>query len=140
MTSRDRPCPDPPTVAVIGGGFSGLLTAIHLLQADRGLTVRLVERAPQFGRGRAYGTENPDHLLNVRVANMSAFPDEPDHFAAWLRAQGDCDGPGAFVSRGRAPSGRILNPARTPVPRPNARAQPPGGLRNRAGAAAGEPG
>ncbi|THD58096.1 FAD/NAD(P)-binding protein [Phenylobacterium sp.] len=101
MMIRDRPAPARPTVAVIGGGFSGLLTAIHLLHADPEVVVRLVERAPQFGRGRAYGTENPDHLLNVRVANMSAFPDEPEHFAAWLRAQGDCDGPGAFVSRSR---------------------------------------
>jgi uncharacterized NAD(P)/FAD-binding protein YdhS len=90
-----------PTVAVIGGGFSGLLTAIHLLHADADVVVRLVERAAHFGRGRAYGTQNPDHLLNVRVANMSAFPDRPDHFAAWLRAAGDDDGPNAFVSRSR---------------------------------------
>jgi uncharacterized NAD(P)/FAD-binding protein YdhS len=96
-----RTAPSAPTVAVIGGGFSGLLTAIHLLHADPKVIVRLVERAPQFGRGRAYGTANPDHLLNVRVANMSAFPDQPDHFASWLRGQGDCDGPNAFVSRSR---------------------------------------
>jgi uncharacterized NAD(P)/FAD-binding protein YdhS len=101
MPTRDRIVSLKLTVAVIGGGFSGLLTAIHLLQADADVTVRLVERAPQFGRGRAYGTENRDHLLNVRVANMSAFPDQPDHFAAWLRAQGDGDGPNAFVSRSR---------------------------------------
>jgi uncharacterized NAD(P)/FAD-binding protein YdhS len=101
MTTRDRTAPSTLTVAVIGGGFSGLLTAIHLLNADPALIVRLVERAPQFGRGRAYGTENPDHLLNVRVANMSAFPDQPEHFAAWLRGEGDCDGPNAFVSRSR---------------------------------------
>ncbi|MDB5499052.1 MAG: hypothetical protein JWP28_3083 [Phenylobacterium sp.] len=101
MSTRDRTAPASSTVAVVGGGFSGLLTAIHLLQADPDLIVRLVERAPQFGRGRAYRTENPDHLLNVRVANMSAFPDRPDHFAAWLRARGDCAGPSAFVSRNR---------------------------------------
>ncbi len=101
MTLREQTRSDWPTVAVIGGGFSGLLTAIHLLRADLDVIVRLVERAPQFGRGRAYGTENPDHLLNVRVANMSAFPDQPDHFATWLRAEGDCDGPNAFVSRSR---------------------------------------
>nr|MEA2797412.1 hypothetical protein [Phenylobacterium sp.] len=99
MTTRTRTAP--PTVAVIGGGFSGLLTAIHLLHAHPDLIMRLVERAPQFGRGRAYETGNLDHLLNLRVANMSAFPDRPDHFAAWLRAKGDCAGPGAFVSRNR---------------------------------------
>ena len=29
-------------------------------------------------------TVNPSHLLNVRVANMSAFPDDPAHFLLWL--------------------------------------------------------
>src|SRR5215468_8359845 len=89
------------TVAVIGAGFSGLLTAIHLLDADPALTVRLVERATHFGRGRAYQASDPDHLLNVRTANMSAFPDRPSHFADWLKAQGEYPGPHAFVSRGR---------------------------------------
>jgi uncharacterized NAD(P)/FAD-binding protein YdhS len=101
MTTRRQTASARPTIAVIGGGFSGLLTAIQVLHAHADAIVRLVERAPQFGRGRAYGTENPDHLLNVRVANMSAFADRPDHFASWLRAQGDDDGPNAFVSRSR---------------------------------------
>lgn len=90
----------PPTVAVIGGGFSGLLTAIHLLARDPRLIVRLVERAPRFGRGRAYQTHHPDHLLNVRASNMSAFPDQPEHFLRWLEREGD-GGRDTFVSRGR---------------------------------------
>jgi uncharacterized NAD(P)/FAD-binding protein YdhS len=84
-------------VAVIGGGFSGLLTALHLLRIDSGVTVRLVERAPRFGRGRAYATASPDHLLNVRASNMSAFADQPDHFQAWLAQRGERRD--AFVSR-----------------------------------------
>ncbi len=96
MTLQDAP----PTVAVIGGGFSGLLTAIHLLRQDPALVVRLVERAPRFGRGRAFQTHRPDHLLNVRASNMSAFPDQPDHFRGWLASQGE-EGDDAFVSRGR---------------------------------------
>jgi len=89
-----------PTVAVIGGGFSGLLTALHLLTAAPALTVRLIERAPTFGRGRAYVGGHRDHLLNVRASNMSAYPDGPDHFLDWIRGQGQnlFDG---FVSRGR---------------------------------------
>ncbi len=77
---------DAPTVAVIGGGFSGLLTAIHLLRDDPLVRVHLIERSAAFGRGRAFATANPDHLLNVRVANMSAFADDPDHFRRWLKA------------------------------------------------------
>ena len=43
--SRVPPAPERPTVAVIGSGFSGLLTAIHLLEADPRTVVRLVEKA-----------------------------------------------------------------------------------------------
>ena len=90
-----------PTVAVIGAGFSGLLTAIHVLRSDSCVRVRLFERSSQFGRGRAYSTANPHHLLNVRAENMSAFPNQPDHFKAWLREKGLDGSDGDFVSRGR---------------------------------------
>lgn len=87
------------TVLIVGGGFSGLLTALHLLSDPAGPQVRLVERRGVFGRGRAYATDDPDHLLNVRVANMSAFPDQPDHFVRWLAARNGESGAGAFVTR-----------------------------------------
>ena len=32
----------------------------------------------------AYSTKCPLHLLNVRAASMSAFPDDADHFLRWL--------------------------------------------------------
>lgn len=86
-----------PTVVIVGGGFSGLLTAIHLLHGAVNLQVRLVERAPQFGRGRAYSTCDPGHLLNVRAANMSAFLDQPQQFVTWLGAGPDVGD--RFVSR-----------------------------------------
>ncbi len=89
-----------PTVAVIGAGFSGLLTALHLAADPEGPTVRLVERAGAFGRGTAYSTGNPDHLLNVRVANMSAYPDDPEHFTRWLAGHEGWSSHGGFVTRG----------------------------------------
>lgn len=89
-----------PVVAVIGGGFSGLLTAIHLLRGDPAIVVRLVERSPLFGRGRAFRATHPDHVLNVRASNMSAFPDEPGHFRAWLEAEGE-GGADGFIRRSR---------------------------------------
>jgi uncharacterized NAD(P)/FAD-binding protein YdhS len=89
-----------PTVAVIGAGFSGLLTAVHLLSGPDGPQVRLIERGGVFGRGLAYATNNPEHLLNVRVANMSALPDQPDHFVRWLSQHSGWRATGAFVTRG----------------------------------------
>ena len=74
-------------IAIIGAGFSGSLLAVHLLRRstpdDR---IYLVERSAGFGRGLAYATGNPHHLLNVRAGNMSALSDQPDHFLEWLRA------------------------------------------------------
>jgi uncharacterized NAD(P)/FAD-binding protein YdhS len=93
-------------VVIVGGGASGALMAAHLLHRDPpNLGVTIVEKRAQLGRGLAYATGNPSHLLNVRAANMSAFADDPGHFARWLSRQEDgpqTEGdPGfRFVSRG----------------------------------------
>jgi uncharacterized NAD(P)/FAD-binding protein YdhS len=72
-------------IAVIGAGFSGVMTAIHLLwRCEPGERVYLVERGGRVGPGLAYSTSNRHHLVNVRAENMSAFADEPDHFVRWL--------------------------------------------------------
>jgi uncharacterized NAD(P)/FAD-binding protein YdhS len=76
-------------VVVVGGGFSGALTALHLLAERDGPKVTLVERTGVFGLGAAYATNNPEHLLNTRAGNMSAFPDRPDHFLRWLMDRSD---------------------------------------------------
>lgn len=89
-----------PSVVIVGAGFSGLLTALHLAANPEGPRVRLIERAGTFGRGAAYATANPDHLLNVRVSNMSAYPDRPDHFIKWLSGRSGWSAHGGFVTRG----------------------------------------
>src|SRR6202011_4884828 len=69
----------------VGGGASGVLTAAHLIRHANGPTrVLLVERSDRVGRGVAYGTDNPAHLLNVPAGKMSAWPDEPDDFVTWV--------------------------------------------------------
>ena len=79
------PFNSPPTIAILGAGFSGSLVAAHLLKtAHRPLTIKLVERRPQAGQGVAYSTTNPRHLLNVSAGKMSAFPDESGHLLRWL--------------------------------------------------------
>lgn len=89
------------TLAVVGGGFSGTLVAVHLLRLASGpLTVRLIERAPRVGPGLAYGPADDTHLLNVPAARMSALPDEPLHFLRWLAARaGEPVPEDAFVPR-----------------------------------------
>ncbi|HVY97860.1 MAG TPA: FAD/NAD(P)-binding protein [Dongiaceae bacterium] len=74
------------TIGIIGAGFTGALLTLHLLRRcsdqDR---VLLIEKSPRLGAGLAYSTGNPNHLLNVRAGNMSAFSADPDHFVRWLR-------------------------------------------------------
>lgn len=85
-------------VAIVGAGFSGTLQAINLLRHD-GPDAVLIERGPTPGKGLAYGAAHPSHLLNVRAANMSAFPDDPGHLVRWLEARGQADAAAAFVPR-----------------------------------------
>jgi uncharacterized NAD(P)/FAD-binding protein YdhS len=70
---------------IIGGGASGVLMAAQLLGRSPDTTVRIFERSGDLGAGIAYSTQNPHHLLNVRAYNMSAFPDQPEHFLNWLQ-------------------------------------------------------
>ena len=87
-------------IIIMGGGASGVLLAVHLLRhRPGGLIVTLVEKRSELGAGVAYATRHPDHLLNVRASNMSAFPDDPGHFSRWLAARGSDCGPDGFAPR-----------------------------------------
>jgi len=75
-------------IAVIGGGFSGTMTAVNLARLSAApLRITLVNAGSPTGRGIAYGTRRPEHLLNVAARNMSALPDHPNHFLEWLRTR-----------------------------------------------------
>ncbi|HEX8299417.1 MAG TPA: FAD/NAD(P)-binding protein [Rubricoccaceae bacterium] len=81
------PDPQTPTLAIIGGGASGTLVAVHALaRARTPLRVVLIEPRAEIGRGVAYGTPDAAHRLNVPAGKMSAFPDVPDDFQTWLQA------------------------------------------------------
>lgn len=88
-------------VMIIGAGFTGAALAIQLarrLPAES--RVLLVGTPKATGRGIAYGTDNPEHLLNVRAERMSLFPDDPSHFVRWLERRE----PGRAARRGVADS------------------------------------
>ena len=82
-----------------------MLLACHLLRKDDDeIRVTLVEKREAVGRGMAYSTAQPGHLLNVRASNMSAFADDPSHFQRWLTthdaaSQGREPGPLTFAQR-----------------------------------------
>ena len=88
-------------VAIIGGGFSGVCLALELLErADSSFSIALIERGPCRGRGVAYSTQHPGHLLNVPARNMSALAGDPDHFLRWARGNFDSGAqPGDFLPR-----------------------------------------
>ena len=91
-------------VAIIGGGASGLFTAIQIISQGGldGPRVHLIEKQETFGFGAAYSTNDPSHLLNTRAGNMSGFPDKPRHFLDWLQTWSEGFGPispSSFVSR-----------------------------------------
>ena len=95
------------TIAVIGGGFSGALTAYHLLRQRVGARVVVIDPRPELGLGLAYSTPSLRHLLNVPAGKISALPDEPDHFLQWLRANHDMNATAATFAP-RAVFGRYV--------------------------------
>ena len=87
------------TVAVVGGGCSGVLVTRALLHNSDDDVVLVEPGEP--GGGVAYGLAQPWHLLNSRAGAMSADPGDPGHFARWAGAD-----PAEF--RPRAEYGRYL--------------------------------
>jgi uncharacterized NAD(P)/FAD-binding protein YdhS len=87
----------PYRVGIVGGGASGALVAARLLRdATRPLAIVVFEPRADLGKGVAYETQDPLHLLNVPACNMSALPEDSDHFRRWARCEAT-----AFVTRGR---------------------------------------
>lgn len=95
------PAPDRSRVAIVGGGASGVLTALQLLSGsdDSSLCVTIHEASGVLGRGIAYGTSDPRHLLNVRARHMSAFADVPSDLLDWARRAGRDPDPQGFLPR-----------------------------------------
>jgi uncharacterized NAD(P)/FAD-binding protein YdhS len=95
------------TIAIVGGGASGTLLAVQLLRqsADSRTPLRiwLIDEHGRHGRGQAYATQHPSHLLNATAGRMSALPCAPQHLVAWATAS--AAGPGhvsqaTFLPRG----------------------------------------
>ena len=76
----------PVNIAIIGGGFCGVLTAIHLLNNPHlPVHIHLINKGYPLAKGIAYAPHTDSLLLNVPNGRMSAFADIPDHYVQWLR-------------------------------------------------------
>ncbi len=84
--------PRGPVIAIIGGGASGTLAAIHLLRAAAArqypLRIALIDRLGRHGLGEAYSTTSPAHFLNALTGRMSGVAGDPDHLLRWAGEAG----------------------------------------------------
>jgi uncharacterized NAD(P)/FAD-binding protein YdhS len=86
-------------IAIIGGGASGALTALHMRESVGGLgRVVVIEPRSSLGGGVAYSTGDSRHLLNVSANHLSAWSDDPSHFAKWASGRGVA-APSGFLPR-----------------------------------------
>ncbi len=80
----------PLTVGVIGGGFTGAASAIAcLVRFPQPFRLMIIEPSAVLGRGVAYGSHHPLHLLNVRTRDLSVRADRPGDFLNWAFRQLD---------------------------------------------------
>lgn len=88
-------------VVIVGGGCSGTLLAAELSAASsaHAVDVVVIDPAEAPGRGVAYSTRCPSHLLNVPAEQMSAHQHRPGHFAAWAHESDAEVGESSFAPR-----------------------------------------
>ncbi|MGQ4273887.1 FAD/NAD(P)-binding protein [Terrihabitans sp. B22-R8] len=80
-------------IVIVGGGFAGAVTAINILRRIPGpLSLIVVDPAERLGRGIAYSTPDPDHLVNGVAGLFSLYPDDPDHLVRWLETHAEAGG------------------------------------------------
>jgi uncharacterized NAD(P)/FAD-binding protein YdhS/predicted metal-dependent enzyme (double-stranded beta helix superfamily) len=99
-----RPAPpEARVIAIIGGGFSGLMAMANLIRfgnkATTPLQIILIDRQTSIGDGVAYRTTNARHLLNVPAGRMSAWPDMPEDFVTFAQSKDPSVGPDDFLPR-----------------------------------------
>jgi uncharacterized NAD(P)/FAD-binding protein YdhS/predicted metal-dependent enzyme (double-stranded beta helix superfamily) len=94
--------PDAAVVTIIGGGFSGIMVAAHIVREAaairRAVHIVIIDRQTALGEGAAYRTPDSSHVLNLPAAHMSAWPERPDDFLCWARRHGPVDSYG-FLPR-----------------------------------------
>lgn len=87
-------------VVILGGGFTGVATAIQLLRTGRpDLRITIVERGDTLGLGVAFDSPDDNHTLNVPLSAMTVDPATPRAFYEFVRARRPEARPWELVSR-----------------------------------------
>lgn len=72
-------------IAIIGGGFSGTMTAVQLInRSTKPVEIILINERETLNKGIAYNPYSEKHILNVITGKMSAYSDKPDDFLDWV--------------------------------------------------------
>ncbi|RSM44900.1 adenylyl-sulfate kinase [Amycolatopsis balhimycina DSM 5908] len=92
---------DSRSIVVVGAGAAGVLTVQRLSAVSHGHEIVVVDPAADTGRGVAYATSEPAHLLNAPAGRLSTDATDPDDFVRWAAATlGRAVDPGEFLPRG----------------------------------------
>ncbi|QJI20620.1 MULTISPECIES: FAD/NAD(P)-binding protein [unclassified Pseudomonas] len=79
-------------ITVIGGGASSvsfiyaILNGLERYGCHSNVSIFLVDKQSQCGRGLAYSEDCSTNILNTRAEFISPFPDQSGHFYNWLLA------------------------------------------------------
>src|SRR3954470_10060263 len=84
-----RPTSSPLRIAIVGGGFTGAVLAIHAVRASSvQLDLVILEPRAELGRGVAYSTRDRSHRINVPSDRLDIAAETPGAVTAWLHANG----------------------------------------------------
>ena len=76
-------------VTIVGGGFSGVSTAVQLVRhSPVPLAITLIESRERVGPGLAYATHDPDHRLNGPTWVHAVDPVDGEDFTRWCEKNG----------------------------------------------------
>lgn len=77
-------------ITVVGGGASSVsfiyafLNGLGRYGCHSNMSIFLIDKQPQCGRGLAYSEDCRTNILNTRAEFISPFSDQPGHFHKWL--------------------------------------------------------
>jgi uncharacterized NAD(P)/FAD-binding protein YdhS len=100
-THTDNPASAARVIAIVGGGFSGISVATHLLRQPTSAPLRIVifEPRAELGAGVAYAARDYPYPLNVAAGQMSLDASNPGDFLDFARSQGVAAAAGDYLPR-----------------------------------------